>query len=697
MKKSIFTIFLVIVANIVFDSTIYAKRWMTLVELKDVVGSYTTSEDGIKLNDAKFNYPFTKMRLTFTKTTTSLYSYMCVDYVEPNSLALEFSFRGDNPSFGDYLVNHTNVYKQIKNQGTLVSGNTYEYDLNVLCGTMGREFYASSWQKNFLPEQVEIYVDDNTIENQQFTIYFDANDGIIPSGGNMGNTPTGHITSLSGDQKKGSVVVTYGENAFSEMCADCPVREGYVFTGWFTSPSNGDPVYDATGVAVTEKYWEYLDDKFKWIGTSNIQLYAHWKNDISPTMHPGTLPGIFSVSDTTQIYFSQGNLQFRKSSFFPHKCADGTVQNGTWRFAENQYDNVGEQNINTSASYSKWIDMFGWGTSGWSGTGAMAYQPYSTSSKSSDYYQGIIRDSYRFADWGVYNAIVNGGNEPEQWRCPTIQELDYLFYKRQNASSLYAAGRIDTINGLILLPDNWQTPATLVFKPSIISFLDNVYTLEEWKQMENAGAVFLPATGYYVREQALKARNVGCWYVSSDTLHYSTTGHSPAMIRFTEDSLNLYAGHGYWGGRSVRLVKDVIKGSGEGSIPTIEKDTCNVRVTISIDNLPRTLCTDISKYTDKDIIKGEKRFSIPITSIAYKLGTIYGLNYINIVPISPSGKCYGYISDCYANRGTYYDRSSHWTYGHTVTKDGYVFFDLQSIEKGVWTLTCVQKHAGTWL
>ena len=80
----------------------------------------------------------------------------------------------------------------------------------------------------------------------------------------------------------------------------------------------------------------------------------------------GAIDGKFSINeDGGQVYFSQGNLQYQASS-------------NTWKFAENQYDYVGSTNSNISSTYSGWIDLFGWGTSGYN-HGANCYQPWSTS------------------------------------------------------------------------------------------------------------------------------------------------------------------------------------------------------------------------------------------------------------------------------------------------------------------------------
>ena len=107
----------------------------------------------------------------------------------------------------------------------------------------------------------------------RYTITFNANGGLIPTGGNMGNTPSGHITTLSADRTSGTVVVTKDKTHFQTMTNDCPSREGYTFAGWYTDPTSGVQVYDNTGYRVVGSYW---NSEGKWIGTSNVTLYAHW-------------------------------------------------------------------------------------------------------------------------------------------------------------------------------------------------------------------------------------------------------------------------------------------------------------------------------------------------------------------------------------------------------------------------------------
>ena len=94
---------------------------------------------------------------------------------------------------------------------------------------------------------------------------------------------------------------------------------------------------------------------------------------------------------------------------------------------------------------------------------------------------------------------------PEWW---------YLFMERPRAEELFAHGTVNNITGLIVLPDNWETPegvklitdkelgilrassfATQYFNDDINGYSKNKYTKEEWADLEYAGAVFLPAAG----------------------------------------------------------------------------------------------------------------------------------------------------------------------------------------------------------
>ena len=263
------------------------------------------------------------------------------------------------------------------------------------------------------------------------------------------------------------------------------------------------------------------------------------------TCSNGVLSGIFSVSDYNQVYFSQGNLQYN-------------AYTNTWRFADNQYDYIGLDNSFISSSYNGWIDLFGWGTSGYD-HGANCYQPWSISNNDSDYYAygnwnaGLYYETGK-ADWG-YN-IINGSNTENLWRTLQSVEWYFLFYNRPTDYGIrYAKAKVNGINGIIILPDNWN-PSTYYLNDTNTSwalFDSNVITLSEWTNiLEYNGAVFLPAAGFR-GSWVVDVGEKGYYWTSSGSDSYNA--HYLNFYDSTEGFLILDK---WWRhvGLSVRLVQD---------------------------------------------------------------------------------------------------------------------------------------------
>lgn len=219
----------------------------------------------------------------------------------------------------------------------------------------------------------------------------------------------------------------------------------------------------------------------------------------------------YKVSDTKSVYFSQGNLQFNAMQG-QHETADSVAQ-GTWRFAENQYDVIGTANKYIDSTYNGWIDCFGWGTSGWN-SGAKAYQPWSISTTESDYYLGgdasndMVGD-YANADWGVYNAISNGGGGLNKWRTLTTDEWQYL-YKNNKWTLGYVKDGDSKIFCFMLIPEEFSEPdgvkvevlnttnTTLTSMINLNVPSTNTYTIEQFRLLEPLGVVVLPIWGIRV-------------------------------------------------------------------------------------------------------------------------------------------------------------------------------------------------------
>lgn len=250
----------------------------------------------------------------------------------------------------------------------------------------------------------------------------------------------------------------------------------------------------------------------------------------------GKLPGKFSVSSTKQVIFSKGNLQYKAIS-------------NVWKFAENQYDVIGADNKNISATYEGWIDLFGWGTSGYNDR-----FPYMTSSQSEDYgdgAQGIGGTNY---DWGIFNYIEGGGYSIGRWRTLTEEEWTYLYEGRANADRLRGMATVNDVTGYIFLPDDWKLPKGLAFTENLDTYSENNYSSSEWSKMESAGALFLPSagmrdgtnvhyvgiSGFYHSTTNFGDKQVRLFYFTSSSYKYVTPNHSDLRCR----------------GRSVRLVQD---------------------------------------------------------------------------------------------------------------------------------------------
>ena len=167
-----------------------------------------------------------------------------------------------------------------------------------------------------------------------------------------------------------------------------------------------------------------------------------------------------------------------------------------------------------------------------------------------DGYNDIAGTNY---DWGVYNAISNGGNQAGQWRTLTYDEWSYLIYDRAQASRLMGQGRVNNVNGLILLPDGWETPSSVKFTYDPGNYSTNVYSQDEWAVMQSYGAVFLPAAGYRYGTDVSNVGSTGYYWSSS----VAYGGSYARCLSFGGDYVSSYSYDYRNGGKSVRLVQDV--------------------------------------------------------------------------------------------------------------------------------------------
>lgn len=268
--------------------------------------------------------------------------------------------------------------------------------------------------------------------------------------------------------------------------------------------------------------------------------------------------GLFNINDVGgKVYFSQGNLQYQAST-------------KTWRFAENQWNFVGDNsngnvyengekcsNKSIAEDYSGWIDLFGWATSGQAHGGSHT-NPWDHGTTGNWY--AYNKQNYDLneagqsgkADWG-YNAISNGLNKEQSgWRTLSQDEWNYLFIH-----NTWGFGQINGSNGIIILPDG-HVPAEFkaASEDANRAWNANTYNYDTWQAMDANGAVFLPAAGY---------RHNATIY-ELDECHYWSTRHFDAInsyrLWFQEDPSTpsafyyAYQTMGRYEGASVRLVKN---------------------------------------------------------------------------------------------------------------------------------------------
>ena len=210
-----------------------------------------------------------------------------------------------------------------------------------------------------------------------------------------------------------------------------------------------------------------------------------------PTPH-NCLPGVFSVADNKQVYFSKGNLQTNKT-------------NTIWQFAAHQYD--------VPKSYNgEWLGQFGWYPGEW--------------------YQGNNGND-GFTDF----QCVMG----PQWSLLSFDEWNYLFYKRPNAADKYGVANVAGLEGVILLPDDWTMTDGFT--------LSSNYSEDEWTQMENAGAVFLPMEGDNTFYYETYSTKFNYWTSSASSFDCISLGLESGYIGLTTQEQERGAG-------AVRLVYD---------------------------------------------------------------------------------------------------------------------------------------------
>ncbi len=272
----------------------------------------------------------------------------------------------------------------------------------------------------------------------------------------------------------GASTPTSGGNTITVQCSQSLANGGVV---WITLPAG---IYTGLDLEFTDTKGCVCTlthkDNASAVPVNRSQYTTIDLSSTSVTFLPtGVLNGEFSVSGTKKVRFSKGNLQYN-------------VTNQTWQFADNQYDYLGSSNNASSI-----VDYFGYGNST-----TLTF----TSSNNNDF--------QTWNDWG-HNSITNGGGHGDIWSTLSKAEWDYLL--RRSSGSKYGGATVGGKKGFVILPDNWTTPAGRTFTPGVSS--NNMYSTDEWEDMEAAGAVFLPAAGNRTSDISNVGNN-GFYWTSTD-------------------------------------------------------------------------------------------------------------------------------------------------------------------------------------
>ena len=307
----------------------------------------------------------------------------------------------------------------------------------------------------------------------------------------------------------------------------------------------------------------FTSSPFIWDGTSNLMVtvvmsHGSWSSTIQwQCSSLGFTCCNYKYRDEEAYDPSSNTYTMYTSTKRPNIRFNGKG-GATWRFAEQQWDCIGEGNANVSNTYTGWIDLFGWGTSGHP-HGANCFQPWSTSTTSADYYaygdaSYNLYDQTGEADWGC-NPISNGGDKPNHWRTLTKEEWTYVFNTRTTSSGKrFAKAQVDGVKGVILLPNDWKTSYYTLnsTNSSGAAFTSNTITATQWQTLEQKGAVFLPITGYRMFGSSFYEGDITGAYWSSSAYEYADS--DACSIWFDNAEISTEGAGGRNNGCAVRLV-----------------------------------------------------------------------------------------------------------------------------------------------
>lgn len=264
--------------------------------------------------------------------------------------------------------------------------------------------------------------------------------------------------------------------------------------------------------------------------------------------------GRFTVDNSGKVVgFSQGNLQCQVTS---GPTSSYNYASTYWKFADHQWDYIGNTDSGNSFTIGKYVDLFGW-----VGGNVSTYGLCSNTSVNTTYYGSY---NYLNRDWGANPDLIRNIGFDDDWFTLSNAEMVYLLFSRASGTTVngtpdarYTLARIrtdiSTVFGLILIPDNFNgiTPDGVSW--GTINSASSSYTTctaAGWEALESAGCVFLPAAGTRSGTSVGAVGTYGYYWTS-----YSDSNSTAYKMYFTTSSVYGNSTSERRNGYSVRLVK----------------------------------------------------------------------------------------------------------------------------------------------
>ena len=528
----------VVTTNASYTFTVNVNRnLMANFEIKSyMVDVYANPSDGGSVSGGgTYNHGQSCMVSAEANSGFSFIYWTENDVVVSSNEDYPFTVIGDRNLVANFAAQIPNNYEIVVSAnpsygGTVTGGGTYQQGQQcIVTATPNDGYIFTNWTENG-----EIVWEDS---NYAFSV--DNNRDLVANFEMHGSADFAawiSVTVMMGDgsSPEGTTVSFYNHDPQAQQ--NYPVDP-------VTLDETGHYIWDEFYIGnyqvtiMKEGYETVVDEVGVWEDNYNMS-YTMASSSGAPI---GAINGVFSVSETQQVYFSKGNLQYIGSASTPY-----------WKFADNQWDCLG---YGYFGQYEN-IDLFGWGTSGYY-YGNTYYLPWDYDNSNGSLYGPLgnysLTGTFENADWGIYNPISNGGDQSHYWRTLTKEEWIYVFHTRTTVSGIrYAFAMIEGKCGMILLPDDWDISYYSLNDINTFNaqYNSNYIYYSEWMDnLEAHGAVFLPAAGYRDGHSIEQYHSYGYYWSST-----SWNSNGAYGLYFRDGALSPQNANFRYYGRSVRLV-----------------------------------------------------------------------------------------------------------------------------------------------